>query len=159
MIIKKSSLLLSILSICFLLTGCNNEYDNSRWSLFKKVDPEPMSINKENSAEEQEMVKEIKKETASVPAIFDVAVIKGKKETLIAYKVKHMSRFKMKGIEKELKDKLKSKYPDETFTVSSDFKIFLETMRLWDLMQKPTFSEKKANKRLEQIIHLNDELT
>ncbi|KAB7667575.1 sporulation protein [Bacillus sp. B1-b2] len=159
MIIKKGSFLLSILSICFLLTGCNDEYNDSRWSLFKKVDPEPMSINKENSIDEKAMVEDIKKETASVSSIFDVAVIRGKKETLIAYKVKHMARFKMKSIEEELKEKLKSKYPDETFIVSSDFKIFLETMRLWDLMQDPAFSEKKANKRLEDIVHLNNELT
>ena len=70
-----------------------------------------------------------------------------------------MARFKMKSIEKELTEKLKSKYPEEKFTVSSDFKIFLETMRLRDKIQDSEFSEEKADKRLKEIIKLNNELT
>lgn len=159
MTIKKSGFLLSVLSICFLLTGCNNDYQSSRWALFKRVDPEPLSIYSENKSKDIQSVEGIKKETSSIPSIYDVAVIKGKKDTLVAYKVKYKSRFKMKSIEKELNEKLKSKYPDENFTVSSDFKIFLETMRLWDKMQNPNYSDKKANNRLKKIIELNNELT
>ncbi|HWJ79561.1 MAG TPA: sporulation protein [Niallia sp.] len=155
--IKKGSLSIIIICFCILLTGCSKGSDHSRWALFKKVDPQPLSIYAEDG--DSSLVEGIKKDTASVSAIYDVAVIKGKKDTLVAYKVKHMSRFKMKSIEKELTKKLKSDYPDEKFTVSSDFKIFLETMRLWDKMQDPNYSDKKANKRLKAIIKLNNELT
>ena len=155
---KKYSFLLIVLSISFLLAGCSNDSDSSRWALFKRVNPEPITIYTDDNNEAQ-LVKGVKKETTSIPSIYDVAVIKGKNDTLVAYKVKQMSRFRMKSIEKELKDKLKSKYPDETFTVSSDFKIFLETMRLWEKIQDPDYNDKKANNRLQEIIELNNELT
>lgn len=156
---KKYAFFILIFSICVLLTGCEKETPNSRWSMLKRVDPDPVVIYNEPEPGQKELAQGIKDETNTIPSIYDVAVIKGKKDTLVAYKVKQMARFKMKSIEKELTEKLESKYPKEKFTVSSDFKIFLETMRLWDKIQKPDFSEEKADKRLKEIIKLNNELT
>jgi len=156
---KKHAFLMLIFSLFVFLTGCEKETPNSRWSMLKKVDPEPVVIYTESEAGQKELVQGIKEETNTISSIYDVAVVKGKKDTLVAYKVKQMARFKMKSIEKELTEKLESKYPEENFTVSSDFKIFLETMRLRDKIQDPEFSEEKADKRLKEIIKLNNELT
>lgn len=156
---KKYAFYILIFSICVFLTGCEKETPNSRWSMLKKVDPAPIALYTETAAGQEELLQGIKEETSMMPSIYDVAVIKGKNDTLVAYKVKQMARFKMKRIEKELTEKLKSKYPDEKFTVSSDFKIFLETIRLWDKTQEPDFSKEKAEKRLKEIIKLNNELT
>ncbi|MEQ2464412.1 YhcN/YlaJ family sporulation lipoprotein [Niallia sp. Sow4_A1] len=157
---KKHAFLILIFSLCVFLTGCEKETPNSRWSMLKKVDPEPVVIYTESDeAGQKELVQGIKEETNTISSIYDVAVVKGKKDTLVAYKVKQMARFKMKSIEKELTEKLESKYPEEKFTVSSDFKIFLETMRLRDKIQDSEFSEEKADKRLKEIIKLNNELT
>ena len=156
---KKHIFYILIFSICLLLSGCAKETPNSRWSMLKRVNPAPVAIFTEKEGSQKELVEGIKEETSSIPSIYDVAVIKGKKDIIVAYKVKQMARFKMKGIEKELTEKLETKYPDESFTVSSDFKIFLETMRLLDKVQKPEFSKEKANKRLKEIILLNNELT
>ncbi|WP_312095446.1 YhcN/YlaJ family sporulation lipoprotein [Niallia sp.] len=156
---KKYAFFALVFSICVLLAGCEKESPNSRWSMLKKVDPEPVVIYTEPEASQKELVQGIKDETNTIPSIYDVAVIKGKKDTLVAYKVKQMARFKMKSIEKELTEMLESKYPEEKFTVSSDFKIFLETMRLRDKIQEPDFSKEKADKRLKEIIELNNELT
>ena len=64
----------------------------------------------------------------------------------------------MKAIEKEVNDKLEEKYPDEDFTVSSDYKIFLEAVRLGEKLKDPKYPEKKAKKELNRIIGLNKEM-
>ncbi|MFT8321079.1 MAG: YhcN/YlaJ family sporulation lipoprotein [Bacillus sp. (in: firmicutes)] len=151
--------------ICFLiilsviLAGCEKYSSHSRWALFKTVNQSPIIIGNQEDQTNQEMVKQIKEETREFTSIYDVAVVKGEKDILVAYKVKHLHRLKMKSIEKDLKDKLNKKFPDANFTVSSDFKIFLETVRLWDHLQNADYTEKQADKRLKQIIRLNDELT
>lgn len=150
---------LLILSLCVFLAGCAKETPSSRWSMLKRINPTPIALYTENDEKQEKLVEGIKEETNTIASIYDVAVIKGKKDTLVAYKVKHMARFKMKSIEKELMKKLESKYPEERFTVSSDFKIFLETIRLWDKIQEQDYSKEKADKRLKEIIQLNNELT
>lgn len=150
---------LLIFSLCVFLAGCAKETPSSRWSMLKRINPTPIALYTENDEKQEKLVEGIKEETNTIASIYDVAVIKGKKDTLVAYKVKHMARFKMKSIEKELMKKLESKYPEERFTVSSDFKIFLETIRLWDKIQEQDYSKEKADKRLKEIIQLNNELT
>ncbi|PKG25564.1 YhcN/YlaJ family sporulation lipoprotein [Niallia nealsonii] len=157
---NKKKLVYFLFILSFLLAGCEKEYSSiSRWALLKTVDPKPITIGGNESSSDQQVVEEIKKETSSTDGIYDVAVVKGAKNIIVAYKVEHMHRFRMKSIEKELKNKLKKNFPDEIFTVSSDFKIFLETVRLYDRVEHNQYSEKEANKRIKQIIALKKELT
>lgn len=93
------------------------------------------------------------------PEIYDVIVIKGNEETLITYKVKHMQRFRMKKIEKELKEQLTAAFPESSFTVSSDFKIYLESNRLKRKLDQGDLSREKAENRLKEIIQLSKEKT
>ncbi|MED3572354.1 YhcN/YlaJ family sporulation lipoprotein [Cytobacillus praedii] len=140
------------------LAGCSqNESKESEMALIKKTDPNPVLID-ENTKGNLDLVANIKEAIASYKEIYDVAVVKGKKDTLVVYKVKHLQRFHMKKIEKKIKEKLEKKFPDEKFTVSSDYKIFLEAVKLNEKMQKTDYSEKKANKRLKEIIKLKQEM-
>ena len=157
---SKQKIVYFLFILSFLLAGCEKDYSSvSRWALLKTVDPKPIAIGDKENGADQQAVEEIKKETSETDGIYDVAVVKGAKDIIVAYKVEHMHRFKMKSIEKELKDKLKKNFPDEQFTVSSDFKIFLETVRLYDRIEHNQYSEKEANKRVKQIIALKKELT
>lgn len=150
----------SLLLLAFLITGCNEEKDleDSKTAMIKKTNPSPTLISTD-SKKQRDLIESIKSEVASVKDIYDVAVVKGKKDTLIVYKVKHLRRFNMKKIEKNVLKQLEKKYPKESFTVSSDYKIFLEAIKLKEKMEDPKFSDKKAEKELKDIIKLTEELT
>jgi LAS superfamily LD-carboxypeptidase LdcB len=148
-----------IAALCLLATGCQGENmeEESRMALIKTTNPSPQVIN--SNQKDQDLVENVKKDVMSYKEIFDVAVVKGKKDILVVYKVKHLQRFRMKKIEKNINKLLEKKYPDENFTVSSDYKIFLEAVQLKEKMKDPDFSEKDAEDRLKRIISLKKELT
>lgn len=145
--------------ILALLAACNNDgHKEDGLSLIKATHPKPMSFDKETT-EEEDLIQSVQKDIEGFEEIYDVAVLKGKEDILVAYKVKHLQRFHMKSIEKKMKEKLKKKYPKETFTVSSDYKIFLEAVELEENMKDPNYSNEKAEKKLQEIIKLKNELT
>jgi hypothetical protein len=140
------------------LTACNQNQKgkDSQLALIKTTNPNPIVTDKAKSLTH---VKEIERDVSSFPEIYDVAVVKGQKDTLVAYKVKHLKRFRMKEIEKRLNKRLEKKFPKENFTVSSDYKIFLEAVRLNERMESPKFSSKAAEKQLKKIIKMTKEMT
>lgn len=147
-----------------ILSSCNsNELKGSELkgkqdykALLQATYPTPTDIA---GGENKVTAEDIKKDVEHLDDIYDVAVIKGENEDLVVYKVKHFQRFRMKKIEKEVKEILEKKYPEENFIVSSDYKIFLEAYRLGKKMEDPNFSKKEAQKRLEEIIKLKKALT
>ncbi len=156
---KKSLTLTLITALTALLTSCNTDAtQHSGMSLIQKSDPDPIILD-EKTEKDHKLVASIKKDVAKFDELYDVAVIKGEEEILVAYKVKHMQRFHMVKIEGEINKMLEEKYPKENFIVSSDYKIFLEAVELNDKMKNPDFSEEDAKKNLEEIIKLKKELT
>lgn len=150
---------LSFLIVTFLLTSCNSDATrHSGLALLQKSNPTPMLLE-ENTKEELDLVASIKKDVAKFEELYDVAVVKGEKEILVAYKVKHLERFHMVKIESKINQMLEKKYPKENFIVSSDYKIFLEAIELQDNMKSPNFTEKKAKDKFNEIIELKKELT
>lgn len=149
---------LIIFACLFGLTACNHDQKvkDSQLALIKTTNPNPVVTDKNKSLSH---VKEIERDVSSFPEIYDVAVVKGKKDTLVAYKVKHSQRFRMKKIEKDLNNRLEKRYPKENFTVSSDYKIFLEAVRLNERMKSAKFSSKKAEKQLKKIIKMTKAMT
>jgi hypothetical protein len=145
---------LLVVSCIFLLTSCNqnNEVKNSQLALIKTTNPGPVITDNQ----ERSLGENIKDDVSSLPELYDVAVVKGKKNILVVYKVKHLQRFRMKQIEKNVTEMLERKYPNETFTVSSDYKIFLEAVRLEEKIKAKKFSEKRAEKRLQDIVDMTD---
>ncbi|WP_026583737.1 YhcN/YlaJ family sporulation lipoprotein [Bacillus sp. J33] len=147
-------------AILILISGCSGDgkVNESDLALVKTTNPPPTLIEK-NTKENLDLVKSIEHDVESMEELYDVAVVKGEEDTLVAYKVKHLQRFHMKRIEKKMNKMLEKKYPDENFTVSSDYKIFIEAVELQEKMKDPDFSDKKAKKKLDQIIKLKNEMT
>ena len=148
------------LCLVAIMVGCNSNLDEEKeaqLSMISKTNPTPINLSSQPN-QSNPTSKKIKEEVESIDSIYDVAVIKGKDKILVAYKVKHLQRFHMKAIEKEVNDKLEKEYPDEDFTVSSDYKIFLEAVRLGEKLKDPSYPEKKAKKELNKIINLSKEL-
>ncbi|NMD71503.1 sporulation protein [Bacillus sp. DNRA2] len=145
--------------IIVVLGGCTN-YSGSetKVALLKKVDPRP-TVFGTNESEDMETLKKVRKEVMAIEPVYDVAIVKGKKDTVVAYKVKHMHRFRMKQIEKEINEKLEKKFPKEDFIISSDYKIFLDVIELINDENDPKHSDKEAEKKLNEIIELKKELT
>ncbi|MFB9987365.1 sporulation protein [Bacillus benzoevorans] len=148
---------LAIMAGCNANNANNAEKKDEQLALIKRTDPDPVTLVSHNK--EEEPISDLDKTVESFNEIYDVAAIRGKNETLIVYKVKHMHRFRMKEIEKEINSKLEKRYPDENFVVSSDYKIFLEAVKLGNKMKDPNYSKKKANDELDKIIKLKEKLT
>ncbi|NWQ41272.1 YhcN/YlaJ family sporulation lipoprotein [Bacillus sp. EB106-08-02-XG196] len=141
----------------FIMSSCSqgpNEKE-SQLALMKTTNPTP-TVTEKNKG--QDKVEKIEKEVESFDEIYDVAVVKGKKDTLVVYKVKHMQRFNMKEIEKDLNKTLEKKYPKENFTVSSDYKIFLEAVRLVERKNNGSLSDKQAEKRFNEIVKMSSDM-
>ncbi|MED3651609.1 YhcN/YlaJ family sporulation lipoprotein [Heyndrickxia sporothermodurans] len=156
----KNSLLIKtwLLIIVLIMMGCSHEHDSkeSRLALMKTTQPAPVKIRDQ---QERSISEQVKNEVLQNKAIYDAAVIEGDKRILVAYKVKHFYRFKMKRIEKNLQKQLKHHFPKKKFIVSSDYKIFLESVRLKEAISDRTISQKEAKKRFNEIIKLTEELT
>ncbi|MFS0782842.1 sporulation protein [Bacillus sp. 1P06AnD] len=148
----------ALVLFAFVLAGCSDKkVGDAKMSLFRTTNPHPAVLYE--SKEEFAFAEDVHKYVLSFPEIYDAAIITGKKKVLVAYKVKHMKRFGMKKIEKELNKKLEKKFSDHSFTVSSDYKIFLEAVNLNEHLKNPSFSRKKARKDFKKIIELQKEKT
>lgn len=154
----KNIMVISIILVVLVSCSQNDSNEKSELALIKTTNPSPVLLEK-NSNKKLDLVQDIEQDIESMKELYDVAIVKGKKDVLVAYKVKHLHRFKMKKIEKEMKDMLEKKYPDEKFTVSSDYKIFLEAVKLKEKMENTNLSKDKANKELKKIIKLKQEMT
>ncbi|MGN1387357.1 MAG: YhcN/YlaJ family sporulation lipoprotein [Bacillus sp. (in: firmicutes)] len=154
----RAAIIMMIGSLLFL-TGCEgiSKKGDAKWALFKTTNPHPAVLYETD--EEFQFSEELHDYVLKMPEIYDAAIIVGKKRVLVAYKVKQMKRFKMKKIEKELQKKLEKKYTDRKFTVSSDFKIFLEAVELNEDLKDENYSRKKARKQFKKIIKLEQEKT
>ncbi|MDR4937446.1 sporulation protein [Rossellomorea marisflavi] len=151
------------MTICILfillLTGCKSMEDgkDSKNALMKRTDLSPIELV--DNPETDSFGHAIKKELAKKKELYDVAVIQGKEKTLVVYKVKHLQRFHMKRIERDMEAYLEDKYPDEDFILSSDYKIFLETVRLKERIKNKDIGNEEAEKHFNDIITLQKEKT
>lgn len=155
----RKKIILALFMVFIIMGGCSkHESKDAQMSLVKTIHPTPLKIS--NTADrEEDMLNAIEHDVESMQELYDAAVLKGEKEILVAYKVKHLQRFHMKKIEKKLNKILEEKYPDENFIVSSDFKIFLEAVELHDLLLKYEVSEEEAQEKFDKIIKLKKEMT
>lgn len=147
-----------IIIFCVIfLSACNHDENvkDSQLALMKTTNPNPIMTDQDRSLDR---VEKIEKEVNDFDEIYDASIVKGKEETLVVYKVKHMQRFRMKKIEKNLTKILEDKYPKEKFVVSSDYKIFLEAVRLSERMKTGKLSDQQAEKRFSEIIKMTTDM-
>ncbi|WP_210364543.1 YhcN/YlaJ family sporulation lipoprotein [Bacillus sp. REN3] len=152
--------ILILAAMSLVVSGCSfgKTSPESGTSMIQSINPKPGATD-DFDEKNVELAEDVKRDIRSFDEIYDVAVITGKKNILVAYKVKHLKRFAMKRIEKEVNKKLETNYPGENFIVSSDFKIFIEAVELREMMKDPDYSEEKAEKKLQGIIKLKKEMT
>ncbi|MBO0997226.1 YhcN/YlaJ family sporulation lipoprotein [Bacillus sp. SD075] len=156
----KVSMLVFIVVMC-VLTACSNKNDGTTENLamIKRTNPEPMDIiNGMDEEDEKGLISKVKETVANEDTIYDVIVVKNDKKIIVAYKVKHLQRFHMKKIEKTVTEHLEEQFPNNDFIVSSDYKIFLESVRLNELLKDKDVPEKKARKKFKEIEELQKEL-
>ncbi|MFB7641379.1 sporulation protein [Peribacillus butanolivorans] len=149
-----------VVVVC-LLTACSSKGDGKteNLALIKRTNPEPMDIiNGMDEKDEKGLISKVKETVANEDTIYDVIVVKNGKKIIVAYKVKHLKRFHMKKIEKNVTGKLEEKFPKYDFIVSSDYKIFLESLRLNEFLKEKEVPEKKAIKKFKEIEELQKEL-
>lgn len=142
------------------VTGCapnKKKTEESSYALLKTTQPKPIVIKE--SKKHQVIGDKVEQDMKEIPAIYDTAIVENEKKIIVAYKVRHLQRFNMKKIEKKLNKKLESNYPKKQFIVSSDYKIFLEAVRLKEALRTGEISKKEAEKRFKKIISLSKELT
>lgn len=159
---KSLSLVLAIALI--IIVGCTNEnaevqpgQTSSSLSIVKTAKPAPIELKAR--PEEDSIGYQVRQLVNKEKELYDAAIIEGEKETLVVYKVKHYQRYKMKNIEKKVLKHLEEKFPEEEFIVSSDYKIFLEAMRLKEKFESGEYNQEQAIKRYEEIKKLQKEMT
>ncbi|WP_335869930.1 YhcN/YlaJ family sporulation lipoprotein [Bacillus sp. 2205SS5-2] len=157
---RKTAKVLMIIYMLGMVSGCEEKesFDDhkSNTALIKIINPSPVNLsdNKQGISTAQKVKDEVEK----IEDLYDVAIIEGDETILVAYKVKHLKRFTMKKIEKKLNKMLESQFSQEEFIVSSDYKIFLEAVRLKEDMKDGELSKKEANDRFEEILDLTEKL-
>jgi hypothetical protein len=73
--------------------------------------------------------------------------------------VKHMKRFRMASIDKDLTSDLNKKFKGYDIVISSDMKIFLEVVELIVQVQDKGYSKEKAKDWFGKIKSLEKEMT
>ncbi|MFJ5622396.1 YhcN/YlaJ family sporulation lipoprotein [Peribacillus loiseleuriae] len=149
-----------LFTFTLFLSGCasNGDGKTERLALLKETNPKPMDIIDATDSKigDEEAVK---KAVTKNDHIYDVVIVKNGKEMLVAYKIKHMHRFRMKQVEKKLTKDLNKKFEGIHFIVSSDYKIFLEAVRLNKLLRENEIPREEAKKEFKQIVELKEEKT
>jgi len=148
---------ISMLLFSILLGGCAGDSSSKEAirSLISSVDMDPAYLGGDKEAP----LEKIKKMVADHDEIYDVAVVQKGKQILVAYKVKHMKRFKMASIDKDLTSDLNKKFKGYEIVISSDIKIFLEVVELIVQVQDKGYSKEKAKKWFGKIMDLEKEMT
>ena len=148
---------ITMLLFSIFLGGCAGDSSSKEAirSLISSVDMDPVYLGGDKEAP----LEKIKKTVADHDEIYDVAVVQNGKDILVAYKVKHLKRFKMASIDKDLTSDLNKRFKGYDIVISSDMKIFLEVVELIVQVQDKGYSKKKAKKWFGKIENLEKEMT
>lgn len=88
---------ISFIFCILLVAGCGTPRAGaglSRWALFRTVDPPAFATD--GQKESLELAEQMKEFVRKMDGLYDVAVVKGKGQTLVAFKVEHWKRYRMK---------------------------------------------------------------
>ncbi|MBT6252482.1 MAG: hypothetical protein HOI84_04165 [Flavobacteriaceae bacterium] len=131
-------------------TGNQNQFANNNddANIVKVHTSKPIDQSVANQAKE----KVIKEEEIS-----GVKAVNTDKELLLAVKVDHFDRLRLKNIEKKVKSDLEKAYPDHKIEVSTDSKMYLELEQLEKKLQKDKTKMKTLKKEFDKIKSLMKE--
>ncbi len=133
---------LTITAMIFL-TGCKDE---PQTDMKKTISTQELSTNESTS---------IEKEVVEMNGVEDVEIIHSKDKLLVAIKVSNVDRFQLEDIQKKVKKKMDSEYPEMDVTVSPDKKIFMKIAELEDKHASKKMSERDIHKKVVSLIKLS----
>jgi ABC-type phosphate transport system auxiliary subunit len=149
----KRVLLLLLLSS--LLLGCQlNQTEEST-----KNDTQFTKLSAENDAVRQQVSNQAKDVVSENEAVKRVNAVNNADKLIIAVEIDHLKRFRLKDIEKDLKDKAKQKFDTHKVELSTDQKILIELDDLEEKIRNDSVDEKKLDKEIDRIIKLSHEKT
>lgn len=150
---KYKYLITYILLIIMMVTGCSGTNENSTE---KQQNITDVSFKNSHNQSVAEKVTQLLKDEEVVE---NAKTVNSDKELLVAVKINHMDRFRLKEINQRLKKKVKEEYPDYKVMLSTDQKIFLELDKLENKIKADQLGKKKLEKEMNRIKSLSKELT
>ncbi|WP_349407335.1 YhcN/YlaJ family sporulation lipoprotein [Pseudalkalibacillus sp. SCS-8] len=132
-----------VFTAILLLSGCKEEPQSESKNT--------ISTKELSTAESTSIEKEIKK----MKGVSDLRFIHSKDKLLVAIKVTNMDRLQLDKIQKKVKKKMNSEYPEMDITVSADKKIFMKIEELEAKHAKKKMSERDIHKKIVSLIKLS----
>ncbi|MBA2874964.1 YhcN/YlaJ family sporulation lipoprotein [Thermaerobacillus caldiproteolyticus] len=149
-----------LMVVTLLIVGCAREKEIKQQSL---QGTNMIKTNRDGTAYSYKVNQSIAKQAVqhikARKEVRDAVAVNTSKKLLVAYQVKHMHRFRMKQIKKDIEQQLKQLFPNHKIIVSSDLKIFWKTNELRDKINKDGMNEKQINKQIKKLKKLSEELT
>ena len=150
---KKWFVLMSI----FLLMSCAHEQKEQKQSL-QQEDMTNVSHNGSAKRSDQRHAEKAVDMLKGRKDVKDAVAVQANGRLLVAYQVKHIHRFRMKAIEKDVQRMLNDAF-DEKVIASHDLKIFWKTKALKEKLETKHMSEKQIEKEVTIIQKLSEEQT
>lgn len=150
---KKWLVLISV----FFLMSCAHEQKEKNQSL-QLENITNVSHNESAKRSDQQHAEKAVQMLKERQDVKDAVAVEANGRLLVAYQVKHMHRFRMKQIEKDIERMLNDTF-DKQVIASRDLKIFWETKALKEKMETKNMSEKEIEKEVTIIQKLSEEQT
>lgn len=150
---KKWFVLMSI----FLLMSCAHEQKEQKQSL-QQEDMTNVSHNGSAKRSDQRQAEKAVDMLKGRKDVKDAVAVQANGRLLVAYQVRHIHRFRMKAIEKDVQHMLNDAF-DEKVIASHDLKIFWKTKALKEKLETKHMSEKQIEKEVTIIQKLSEEQT
>ncbi|MFB4166300.1 YhcN/YlaJ family sporulation lipoprotein [Alteribacillus sp. JSM 102045] len=108
---------------------------------------------------DQSLSNQAKESVIEKDEVTDVKAVNTENDLLVAAKVGHFERFRIKSIEEKVTADLEKKYPNKNVYVSTDQKIIWETEKLENKLQEDKINRKKLKKEIQRINDLMNKKT
>lgn len=147
--------ILLLFLISFVLVGCH--FDQTEDST--KNNTHFTKLSSENDSVDQQVSNYAKDVISQNDAVTRVNAVNNSDKLLIGIEIDHLKRFRLKEIEKEIKDKIKKKFDTYEVELSTDQKILIELDDLEEKIKTDSIKKKKLDKEINRIIKLSYEKT
>ncbi len=146
-----------VLILVFLLMSCAHEQKEQQQSLQQENITNVSHDGSAKRSDQQHAEKAVQMLKARED-VKDAVAVQANGRLLVAYQVKHMHRFRMKAIEKDVRNMLNDEFGEKVI-VSHDLKIFWKTKALKEKIETKNISEKEIEKEVTVIQKLSEEQT
>lgn len=140
----------------FVFSGCVNKQDETKT---KDINSLQTQNNKQIRLVNQNIANQAVENVLKMDHVTDAVAVNSQKEIFLAYRIKHMARFRLEKIESDVKKKLEKQFPDYKVTVSSDLKLFLETTKLANKATDNQIENKELKVGIKELKKLKSEKT